>query len=568
MPSTIPPDPDREMNATSTSTPVPDHRPVLKALRKARGRVTVGDVVAETGMGRDSAEATLRALLETRRGNLEVGETGTLVYRFDPKLIQRDAEPFWARMRRGAQEGFTKSFKAVIVLMLLVYFVIFVALIIAALVASQSKGGGRSRSRFGGRHGGFGGLRGFWFFYFFWSPGWGWGRPYYGHRWERRYESKKGAPKVPFIKKVFAFVFGPDRPRPTQQQKDRSVVRLIRARQGVLTATELVQHTGLPLHEAEEELARLMVTHGGDVTVTEDGVLTYVFPELMVSAHGTVSEREPDPAWRRLEPAESVTGNDAKANAIVAGINTFNLVAAATAPWFIFPRLGLAGDLAMIGLVWVPLAYSSLFFAVPALRALAVHRQNRLREERNLRKVTLGYVFRASLVGDGAQWVSLSGTTEHVRAALPKSGGRIAGSGRALDRASSGGASPSSETSGNGFLEAELQALLGEFDGEIEENPEGILKYRFPSILTQFRGAERVRRRLSLEDQAVGDIVYASDQTEEEANQRDLAAFDRELNRPDALTRYLGAPERVSYLDEFELVAFDEEMRQGRANLA
>lgn len=564
MCSRLPFDPDREMNAMSTAMPLPDHQPVLKALRKAKGRVTVGDVVAETGMGREDAEATLRALLETRRGNLEVGESGTLIYRFDPRLIQRDAEPLWARMRRGAWAGFTQAFKVWIALMLVVYFVLFVALIIAALVASQSRGGGRSRGRLGGRHGGFGGLRGFWFWYFFWSPGWGRRRPYYGHRWEQRHASRKGEPRVPFIKKIFAFVFGPDRPKPTQRQNDRSIIRLIRARRGVLTGTELVQHTGLPVREADEELARLMVTHGGDVTVTEDGVLTYVFPELMISAHGTVAEREPDPAWRRLEPAESVTGNEAKTNAIVAGINTFNLLAAATAPWFIFPRLGLAGEAAWVGLVWIPVAYSTLFFAVPALRSLSVRKRNRLRRERNLRKVILGYVFRASLVGDGAQWVSVAGSGEHVRAALPRAKGGTARSGFALERAADGGALLSPETMGDGFLEAELQSLLAEFDGEVEENSEGTVKYRFPSIRTQFRGAEAVRRRLKLEDQEVGDIVYASDQSEEEAHERDLAAFDRELKPREDLTRYLGSPERVGYLDEFELVAFDEEMRRGR----
>ncbi len=557
-------DPDQAMNTTPAFMPVPDSRPVLKALRRAKGRVTVGDVVAETGMERDNVEATLRALLETRRGNLEVGETGTLVYRFDPRLIHRDAEPFWARMRRGAWAGFTKAFKACIALMLLVYFVVFVALIIAALVASQSRGGGRSRGRLFGRHGGLGGLRGFWFWYFFWSPGWGWGRPYYGHRWERRHGSKQGAPRVPFIKKIFAFVFGPDQPKPTKRQNDRSILRLIRARQGVLSGTELVQHTGLPAHEADEELARLMVTHGGDVSVTESGVLTYVFPELMVSAHGTVAEREPDPAWRRLEPAESVTGNEAKTNAIVAGINTFNLVAAVTAPWFIFPRLGLAGDLAWVGLVWVPIAYSALFFAVPALRYLSVRKRNRLRRERNLRKVILGYVFRASLVGDGAQWVSVAKTREHVMATLPKARGGNAGSRPALERVAGGGALLSPETVGKGFLEAELQSLLAEFDGEVEEDSEGTVKYRFASILTQFRGAETVRRRLSLEDQEVGDIVYASDQTEEEAHERDLVAFDRNIKPQEDLTRYLGAPDRIGYLDEFELVAFDEELRRGR----
>jgi hypothetical protein len=536
--------------------PTAHPRPVLKALRKARGRVTVGDVVAATGLGTEEAEITLRSLLETHRGNLEVGETGTLVYRFDPKLIQRGAEPFFSRLKQTAWAGFTQGFKALIVVVLLVYFVLFVALIIAALVASQSRGGGRSGGRWGGRHRGFGGFRGFWFWYFFWSPGWGRRRPYYGHRWERRYGSKRGSPKVPFIRKVFAFVFGPDRPKPTQQQKDRSVVRLIRAREGVLTATELVQHSGLPLHEAEEELARLMVTHGGDVEVSEDGVLCYVFPELMVSARGGVRETEPDPAWRRLEPAESVTGNDAKSNAIVAGINGFNMLAAGTAPWFIFPRLGFGGELAWIGLVWIPLAYSLLFFAVPAFRSIAVRRRNLLRRKRNLRKLALGTVFEASLGRGGPEWVSLPGARESIRAALPKAADRESARHLALEP-TNGAAAPTGWQSNNAFLEAEFQTFLAEFGGEVEEGADGVPRYWFPFIRDQVQGAETVRRRLELGKQRIGDIVYASDDSPEQAHERDLAAFDRELERPEDLSRYLQGPDRVAFLDDFELVAFD-----------
>jgi hypothetical protein len=107
--------------------------------------------------------------------------------------------------------------------------------------------------------------------------------------------------------------------------------------------------------------------------------------------------------------------------------------------------------------------------------------------------------------------------------------------------------------------------MLAEFDGEVEEGSDGVVRYRFPFILDQFLGSEAVRHRLSLEDQEVGDIVYASDQTEEEANQRDLEAFDLELKRQVDLSGYLGSPDRVSYMDEFELVAFDEELKQGRS---
>jgi hypothetical protein len=436
----------------------------------------------------------------------------------------------------------TKAFKVWIVLMLVVYFVVFVALVIAALVASQSRGGGRSRgSSWGGRSRGFGGIPNFWLWYMFWSPNWGRRRRYYGHRWEQKYASKKGTPGVPFIVKVFSFVFGPDRPQPTRLQRNRSVVRLIRARKGVLTATELVQHSGMTLHDAEEEMARLMAETGGDVRVTEMGVLAYVFPELMVSAGGRVTEREPDPAWRRLEPQETLTGNDKKSNAIIGGMNAFNMVAAGSAPWFIFPRLGLAGDLVWIGLVWVPLVFSTLFFLIPLVRSVTVRRRNALRRQRNVRRVVLGDVVRASLTGDEAGWVGIEEAKKKTLKAIPGPG------------------------VGNGLLDGAFHDLTAEFDGEVEEDPEVGLRYRFPALRRDFVEAEKLRNRMALQDQEVGDIVYASDQTDEEGHDRDVAAFDRALAEGQDLDRYLLAPDRIDYLDDFELVAFDEEMERGQA---
>jgi hypothetical protein len=145
------------MNADTAAipNPGPSSSAVLGAIKKSRGRVTVGDVVSATGMPRAEAETTLRKLLETRRGHLEVGETGTLVYRFDPKLLKRDAEPLLSRMATRSWAAFREAFKVWIVLMLVVYFVVFVVLLIAAFVASQSKGGDRSRvSGFGTFSGG------------------------------------------------------------------------------------------------------------------------------------------------------------------------------------------------------------------------------------------------------------------------------------------------------------------------------------------------------------------------------------------------------------------------------
>jgi hypothetical protein len=328
----------------------------------------------------------------------------------------------------------------------------------------------------------------------------------------------------------------------------------------VLTPAELVQHTGLPLHEAEEEMARLMSAYDGDVRVTPDGGLVYLFPELMVSARGRVTERDPDPAWRRLEPAESWTGNEGKSNALIAGMNTFNLAAALSAPWLIFPQLGFGGPLAWVGLVWVPALFSALFFVIPLLRLFGVRRRNRHRQQRNLRKILLAQVFQASLASKGPHWVTEAGTVERARALLAPAKGR---SRRSLSTREESNL-PSELGWDRGFR-GQIQRLTAEFDGEVEEATDGTARYRFPEILRYFQGAEVVRQHLQLERQEVGDIVYSSDESPEEANQREIEAFEREMERQDKMERYLQNPDRVAYMDDFELVAFEEELERGGA---
>jgi hypothetical protein len=501
---------------------------ILGALRSMQGRATVGDVMAATGLGADQAEGGLKSLLESHRGHLAVSDSGELLYQFDPRLIRRGTEPVLARFKRRAWTLFSAGFKVWIVITLVVYFVIFVALVIAALVASQSREGG------GGRRGGWGGRRhrhlpmgNFWLLYWIWGPRWRLGRPYYGHRWERTLEKDD---RVPFYKKVFAFVFGPDRPTLTRKDLDRDILRLIRARRGVLTTPELVQQTALPMPEAEEEMGRLVGAYSGEAVVSPRGELAFAFPGLMTSAHGRVRTREPEPAWMHLEAPRELTGNSAGANAAVVGINAFNLLAAATAPWFIFPRLGIGGPLAFVGLVVVPVIFSFLFFAVPGLRMLGVARGNRRRRKRNVRRVLLGFVYQDAL--KRGRGVTVDEAWAHVQQRLRGQAG-------------------SRET-----VESELHRLAAEFDADVVVGPNGEEVFRFPGLKDRVTEGEAVRRSLRLDEREVGDIVYSTADSSVEASERDLEAFDRALAEasadvaklaPDVDTvRYEQAWERMS----------------------
>jgi hypothetical protein len=490
-------------------------------------------VVADSGLPADDVRAGLRALLESHRGHLDVADSGELIYDFDPRLITRDTEPLLARIARSAGRALRAGFKAWIVVMLVVYFVVFVALVIAALVAGQ-RGDGDSRGGWGGgRHRG-----GFHFdpllWYWVWSPRWYLGRPYYGHRWERTLP--KGD-RVPFYKKVFAFVFGPDRPDPTQAQLDRSKLRLIRARNGILTTAELVEHTGATFAEAEEEMGRLLGAYDGEAAASPNGQVVYAFPGLVASVDGR-TEREPKPTWLRLEQPRELTGNTPGSNAVIVGMNAFTLLASATAPWFIFPRLGLGGPAAFFALVLVPVVFSVLFFAGPLVRMAGVALENRRRSARNVRRLLLGYVYNRALDGRS---VSESDAWTFVRERL--------GTDRAMEK----------------DVRDELHRLAAELDADVEVGEDEVARYSFPEIREQFAAGESMRHRLRLGERSLGDVVFSTSDDPAEAGERDLELFDRALLGDDAdLDRYLPVVDRVDWEDDFELVAFDEELARGR----
>jgi hypothetical protein len=509
-----------------------DQARILASLRRLDGRATVGDVVADAGIPADSARTGLRALLESHRGHLDVSDSGELVYSFDPRMIERGSEPLLARVRRAAGKALRAGFKAWIVVMLVVYFVVFVVLLIAALLANQR--GGDSRGGWGGgRRGGFHFDPILW--YWLWSPRWHLGRPYYGHRWERTLP--KGE-RVPFYKKVFAFVFGPDRPEPTQQQLDRGTLRLIRARSGVLTTTELVEHTGAPLSEAEEEMGRLLGAYDGEAAASPNGQVVYAFPGLMASTRSDRRVREPSPAWLRLEPPRELTGNTAGANAVVAGMNAFTLVASATAPWFIFPRLGIGGPAAFVALVLVPVVFSVLFFAGPMVRMAGVELENRKRERRNIRRLLIGLVYRESL--DGTRPVSEAAAWAFVRERLE---GRQVTEERVRET---------------------LRDIAAEFDADVSVDDDGTVRYTFAGVREHFAASESMRRKLRLDQRTLGEIVFSTGDSASEAGQRDLELFDQALLEEGGdLDRYLPVLDRVDYEDDFELVAFDEELARG-----
>jgi len=61
---------------------------IFRAAYKQRGRLTVSDVVIETGLGIKEAEELINGMVDNLRVRMEVDERGLVVYEF-PEIIDR-----------------------------------------------------------------------------------------------------------------------------------------------------------------------------------------------------------------------------------------------------------------------------------------------------------------------------------------------------------------------------------------------------------------------------------------------------------------------------------------------
>lgn len=81
----------RELEArevrTRGSRPSDDAR-IFKLAYRLRGRVTVSDIVVETGLGVQDAEALIESMVDSTHVRMEVDDRGIVTYEF-PEIIRR-----------------------------------------------------------------------------------------------------------------------------------------------------------------------------------------------------------------------------------------------------------------------------------------------------------------------------------------------------------------------------------------------------------------------------------------------------------------------------------------------
>ncbi|WP_428269478.1 hypothetical protein [Haliangium sp.] len=86
------------------------------------------------------------------------------------------------------------------------------------------------------------------------------------------------------LRSVHAFVFGPPSAPVDPQARTRNLIAYVRESGGCLTAADVASLTALDLERADALALDLAVQYEGDVEVSEDGALIYVFEELAATA--------------------------------------------------------------------------------------------------------------------------------------------------------------------------------------------------------------------------------------------------------------------------------------------
>jgi len=430
----------------------------MTALRGREAKLTRADAVVASGLSEEEAGEALTALLKEYRSHLSATESGELLYEFDPAFERRDALSWRERAAAVGSRlwtGFRFLFKVAIVTTLVSYFVAFVAMMVAMIFA---RSGSSDRDDDGGF--GFDGL--LWF--------WGWDMSANGYGRPRARFARP--PREPLYKRVFAFVFGPPRPAEDPLADEKQIVGYIRAQRGRIAAVDLVRLMGWTFPRAEQEVTRLMVDYGGEPEVTEEGVVLYTFKAVRKTAGVGSALETSAPCWApgRLETPAPLTGNEPGTNAMIAGFNGFNLLA----PFWIVPAFEARLHVSLAGwqfLLWdFPLAFSALFFAIPAGRWLKARREASRLRARNERRQLLGRIFARTL---GRPREELAPTPELAAA---------------LDR--------------------ELVALGGDIAPEPDE--QGRVLYTFPRIEEETAAVVRARAAAPSAEQDAGLVVFSS----------------------------------------------------------
>lgn len=374
------------------SQEIRDLQLVENVLNKAKGKLTLAEITAETGMPIDNARSSVNLLLERYNSKVEMNyETGDLLFNFAYPLLRRDAISFQERMIKIwdiTKKVLKYIYKASIGIVLIAYFVFFVLLLLA--LSSKSNDDDNKDSAASDLIGAF--IRAL--FDVFFIKNTLESKPQYTYKrdgefmYKASYEEKNKGKG--FLKSVFSFVFGPERVQRTREQDAMEVISFVRMNEGKLSVSDIIALSGVTLDEAESRMAEYVGKYKGEIYISPDAVLTAEFPSLLHQSNSNLKGEAIQYYKNEIDPPAEFTGNTTGKNIVIVLMNAFNLIMSSVLLWGL--EVEDEGFATYFWIALFPFVVSLLYFVIPLIRIPSYLKEKKQRRDNILRKSILGTI--------------------------------------------------------------------------------------------------------------------------------------------------------------------------------
>lgn len=474
----------------------------LQGLMKAPSKpISIYEASTQSGLALRDAKIALMSLVSHYRGHISATSTGELLFSFPtgfsrPWYQAEKSELAWKKIKKTSL-GIAKFVARAWITIVMIGYVVVFALILLALMFSKND------DRDSG--GSFGGTMAFhflirmimdsifWTFHPFSPFAVQYRDPYASRGFGRgRYNQE---PKVPFYEKVNNFFFGPEKEEEDPLQTRRMLLAEIKANGGTIGLFDVMRISGYSRPKAEAFLTSLMLDYEGDVQVSDQGGITYTFPQINKAEN--IPSRRPKSIWEKPVQLHPFTGtNTSGSNFLITGLNGFNFVMSLAAiaggwtvaklqwmfqfssqeiPEMLMPPMP-TGTPLILG--WIPFWFSLVLFAIPVLRWLS-----RPKDKQNIRREN-----------------GRRGILKTILSKLGFGGYRE----KDLERGweSVAGSPPSS---------SELTKAVVKMGGELDVKDSGETRYVFQDLESESTALDEERRKASKSEVHVGEVVFSSE---------------------------------------------------------
>jgi hypothetical protein len=480
------------MEKSLSPTLRPASEKIENFLQNGKGVVTIADASSVSGLSLRDAKDVMDALIAKYKCRLQITNNGDLIYDFGDRLARR-SERTWAEWWQGTRKQLWKVFVAVfkvwISITLVVYFSLFLIIIIGIIIASLARDGdGDSIDVGDGIGGAFRVLGELMFNIFYWrtvtntyhyeTDSRGYSYRAYDARTSSLSKKGKNKGKKGFVASVYDFVFGPPRVEANPLENQQEVASYLRKNQGVIVKPEMIGLAGWTGEKADDFFSEIIARFDGEPKISNNKILYGDF-QALIKSKDTQADAPIIWYWNEYEPEYKLTGNTQGRNLGVGLMNGFNLIVSSTFLAFLITE---GNQLTAILLGWLPFMFSVLFFTLPVYRWFDIQPKRKKRRLENIRKRLMRTIFEQNY-----REISIQELTEVTN-----------------------NRSKGEESLKPVEVEKMMQTLIYDLDGELGNDKDGQLTYRFYRLQEELQEAKKLRESQNSDNQ-LGEIVFDTD---------------------------------------------------------